>query len=315
MAFAPSPTTTPSVAPSTGLYAPSPLVGPTTFPSAHQRPLTPPATHDAMTAVAALAEQVRAVSEQQARGEAAVHELVSEIKTLRASTPPPAAPALAAPVAMRTPAAAVPAHVRPSPRDATRSPTLATAAAQDEELQHVLRQLRRSRADAVDELAASQQRARKSERGEMAELMAEVRSWKMQNEERLKALTANRRTPPKQPAPFRAAAAALGDAPTQARTPARQAAASPPVAESPLAVLRAAGGGPRAAAAAAAARSNGAAQPSPLRPQSARPGGGARDAGDHRSLRELQKELESLKRSLSVYLGPGLQSRTPLKSN
>ena len=30
---------------------------------------------------------------------------------------------------------------------------------------------------------------------------------------------------------------------------------------------------------------------------------------------ELQKELESLKRSLSVYLGPGLQSRTPLKSN
>ena len=73
--------------------------------------------------------------------------------------------------------------------------------------------------------------------------------------------------------------------------------------------------GPRAAAAAAAARSNGAAQPSPLRPQSARPGGGARDAGDHRSLRELQKELESLKRSLSVYLGPGLQSRTPLKSN
>ena len=53
----------------------------------------------------------------------------------------------------------------------------------------------------------------------------------------------------------------------------------------------------------------------PLRPQSVRPGGGARDAGDHRSLRELQKELESLKRSLSVYLGPGLQSRTPLKSN
>ena len=71
------------MAPSTGLYAPSPLGGPTTVPSAHQRPLTPTATHDAMTAVAALAEQVRAVSEQQARGEAAVHELVSELKNGR----------------------------------------------------------------------------------------------------------------------------------------------------------------------------------------------------------------------------------------
>ena len=123
----------------------------------------------------------------------------------------------------------------------------------------------------------------------MAELMAEVRSWKMQNEERLKALTANRRTPPKQPAPFRTAAAASGDAPTQS---ARTAAASPPVAESPLAVLRAAGGGrARRRRRRRAEQRRGAAEP--LRPQSARPGGGARDAGDHRSLRELQKELET----------------------
>ena len=113
-----------------------------------------------MTAVAALAEQVRAVSEQQARGEAAVHAVAENRDAARGQ-----------PIARRARAGGAGRNAaRPPPpcrrtceatRDATRgSPTLATAAAQDEELQHVLRQLRRGARNAVDELAAGELSAR-----------------------------------------------------------------------------------------------------------------------------------------------------------
>ncbi|KOO34849.1 hypothetical protein Ctob_009687 [Chrysochromulina tobinii] len=116
-----------------------------------------------------------------------------------------------------------------------------------------------SRADALEQLQASQARAREQEREQMHELMHELRSWKRQNERRMAELTMR----------TSATLTPLGET----RVPDR---------------FGQLGGG---------ACERGAAHGGAVN------GGGE---GNGRSLRELQRELESLKSSLSVYLGSGL---------
>lgn len=52
-----------------------------------------------------------------------------------------------------------------------------------------------SRADALEQLQSSQQRARRQERDQMQQLMGELRSWKQQNESRLRQLSSRASQP------------------------------------------------------------------------------------------------------------------------
>ena len=166
------------------------------------------------------------------------------------------------------------------------SPAGSAVAANDRELQGVLRQLKSSRAAALEELQSSQERAWQSEREQMKGIMTDLRSWKQKNVARLsdlslaeeRALAEKHRAWPQQPAATTPPPPPRPIATPRAPTPTHETTISPPA---PLHHQGGAGGG------AAGRRSSG-------------------GDSDGRSLRELQRELESLKSSLSVYLGPGV---------
>ena len=231
-----------------------------------------------------------------------------------------------------------------------------------------VRLLHESRADALEQLHASQARAREAERRQMGELMGELQAWKKENEQRMEMLASRSnelstpRLPPSKLAPKFAdnrsdspPDVATHAAPLPAATPAESrvnggasGAAKRGGRDDAFRSLRT----PRATepAPSSSGRENAAErlrpevasslrwpaaeQPTAATPQSGvgsrpplgRGGGGAlssphhgdyssrrvvaRGAGDppeeSRSLRALQKELDSLKSSLSVYLGSGL---------
>ena len=91
------------------------------------------------------------------------------------------------------------------------------------ELHETLKLLHESRADALEQLQASQSRAREHEREQMQGLMKELRSWKRQNERRMAELTARScatLTPfGEMRVPERAAGGAAHTAPSYAATP------------------------------------------------------------------------------------------------
>lgn len=146
---------------------------------------------------------------------------------------------------------------------------LVVATSQDQELQHALRLLQRSRAEALEQLQASQQRARRQEREQMHQLMGELRSWKQQNERRLRQLSSRASQPLAQ----------------MMNVMSPHSLAEFPEPDSPVATQLA----------------NERRTHSETSPTFSNP---AANSPSHQpSLRELQRELKKLKSSLSVYLG------------
>ena len=255
-------------------------------------------------------------------------ELVPQPAAARSGAPSP--PALVEGRGNAPPAFASPPPVR----------ALSHTAAADGELQETLRLLHESRADALEQMHHSQAKARDDEREQMQELIGELRSWKRQNERRMAEMSqksaadflACKQSATSQPPPQEAA---------YSRPPRHQALGATTSAATEVAVYREAASSARAACSeaakhceaarhcagraseassrprtglAAAARSVAASsssshsQPPNGTPLSARAGttaSGPTPRGE-RSLRELQRELESLKSSLSVYLGSGI---------
>ena len=335
--------------------------------------------------VDALAEELRAIAREQ----------LSILAGPRGAAAPP-------PMPPQTPAADekeyVPAQAASSSTPpATRSPIkpaasespLKSSPTTDADVKDTLRMLHESRADALEQLHASQMKAREAERAQMANLMDELQSWKKQNEKRMAELAvrtkemaenAFKKVRPHQggglpplpgggPAPAAPAAAsaalaesaslstnggtgsningggikmspalraaragltaddATGIMPTVKRTPrvppaermtARELslAAGAPGNNSSLRSSRRPSSTPSSTAAPATALSRAEALAArrdaatiAIQERAARVSNLTRQAHeieDGRSLRALQKELDSLKSSLSVYLGSGL---------
>ena len=201
------------------------------------------------------------------------------------------------------------------------------------ELQETLRLLHESRADALEQLHIANAKAREEERGHVADLMSDLRQWKAQNEKRMAQLSARAsrdmraqlisaggalslHSPPPQPEP-QAKPRQLQELPP----PPEEEPPAPPQSQADYSRL----GVGISAEEARRLRTTAAALDRPVEPQppppssSAAPNimtparrvGGAQHVErarpeEGRSLRELQRELESLKSSLSVYLGSGL---------
>jgi hypothetical protein len=203
------------------------------------------------------------------------------------------------------------------------APAPSAAGPQDQELQGVLRQLKASRAAALQEMQASQERAWQREREQMAGIMGDLREWKRGQSCRAShpplalaaslahALNASAAPPP---APH---TTPHGTPPPPLPEPRTAPPPVPPAAPQDSAALLSADindsvARPASCAADASRRPSTPPQATPVR-SSARRGVVSALAAppEGPGLRDLQRELESLKSSLSVYLGPGVAATTP----
>lgn len=193
--------------------------------------------------------------------------------------------------------------------------------AHDAELQGLLKQLKASRDAAMQELRASQERAWQREREQMRDIMGDLREWKRRHGTRSSELA-----PPKQHVMHNMSSAAVAGTPPMRPpylvSPATTTATAPLPLQGPASSPHPAAASPPARLAtppslAPTPASSGHTRPNAndigRRMPSCSPiskciadGRGSSPGHEGPSLRELQRELDSLKSSLSVYLGPGV---------